>query len=101
MQRAVDLRLEIERNADGSVSLVGKLDRSTLPVFDEAVSGSLSTLVLDLSGLTLIDSAALGHLLRIATTERRDLRLIAPQDAVRHAIEIVRLHLVPGVVLED
>lgn len=101
MRKTESSSLEIEPNSDGSLALIGELDLTTLPIFDAALARSLSPLVLDLSGLRLIDRVGIARLLKIATSDRRRLRLMAPTGQVRHAIHIIRLHLVPGVEVED
>jgi anti-sigma B factor antagonist len=52
------------------------------------------SLVLDLSGVEVIDSAGLGELVLLhmrAGTQDRDLRLAAPNGRIRHLLEITNL----------
>jgi anti-sigma B factor antagonist len=83
-----------ERNGAVIVRLAGELDLYNAPTLrDEllkAADGSPERLVVDLSGLTFIDSTGLGVLIEARTrlTNRRAFLLAAPGLETRRALEI-------------
>jgi anti-sigma B factor antagonist len=83
-----------ERNGAVIVRLAGELDLYNAPTLrDEllkAADGSPDRLVVDLSGLTFIDSTGLGVLIEARTrlTNRRAFLLAAPGLETRRALEI-------------
>ena len=90
------------------VGVTGELDASTAPTFRDALLGQLNrgadSLVVDLRGVTFIDSTGVGSLLRIH--HRQSLlggrvHIVSDQQAVLRVLEIMqltqRLHVVTSV----
>ena len=64
MTESVDAQLRID-TADGVSIVIGELDHATAPVFDDAVGAMVGPwMVVDLAGLTFVDSMGLRALLR-------------------------------------
>jgi len=93
-------RLETRRSGSAHVARVtGELDLSNARELTEgmglAVADDVTLVVLDLSGTTYLDSAAIASLFRLAQRlrdRRQDLRLVVPHDApIRAVIELTRL----------
>lgn len=92
--------MDVVMNEDGGkvVAVVrGEVDADNCDEMGRAVSeGSegASRIVLDLSGLTFIDSSGLGELLRlneIATERGQDFEIVDPSDPVLKVLEITGL----------
>lgn len=91
-------RFEVQQIAcDGTITLVlaGELDLGSRPVLEacltEAPEGETSTVVLDLSKLTLIGSAGVGALLHAArhcAENGVELLVVPGQGAARRALEL-------------
>jgi len=95
-----DGRLNIDAQVDASTStliLAGEVDPHTTDQLDEAVDAALdanSHLVLDLSGVTFIDSAGLRSLIRAQRRTERDggsLVLRSPRPSTLRVLEITGL----------
>jgi anti-anti-sigma factor len=92
-------RVETRRIAETPVvSVVGDADLEVVPELrdhlESAASRSQRSVVLDLSKATLIDSMALGVVLRAAKRLRaqsRELHVVVPQAALRRMFEITLL----------
>jgi anti-sigma B factor antagonist len=92
--------IDAERLAGDVVvlSLHGDLDLHVAPALRKAIASAIdrgtSSLVLDLSGVTFVDSTALGAMLgamkRLQSRQGR-LRIVVPQTNVRRAFEITLL----------
>jgi stage II sporulation protein AA (anti-sigma F factor antagonist) len=87
-------RVEIDLVSDGTIVVVGELDAFTSPQLDDAIDGLDvvgSAVVIDLAGVTFIDSSALqvlvAHHRRLATGERR-LELRNPSDVVIRLLDV-------------
>jgi anti-sigma B factor antagonist len=94
------LTLEARRDADRAVlSLTGDLDLATVPMLREAALTALSTagcatLVLDLAGLTFLDSTGIGcwiELRNLAVDAGQNLELAAVPPAARRTVRIAGL----------
>lgn len=93
------LRLDV--NTDGDrvlVALGGELDLATAPelwaVIDKALADGRRRLVLDLAGLTFVDSTGLGVFVRAGKELRAadgGLTLRSPGERVANLLEITRL----------
>jgi len=89
--------LRITVDADGTdtvVAVAGELDLETSPELRASLDPLGATVVVDLADVTFLDSSAMGAL--VATQKRltRDggrLRLRAPRDNVRGALEVAGL----------
>jgi anti-sigma B factor antagonist len=95
MGRGADL-LTVQESADGW-TVAGEIDASTAPAFDEAMS-DLPTgdgpIVLDLSGVSFIDSSGLRVLISLAgraSDEGRSVALRDPSPTVARLLEITGL----------
>jgi len=80
------------------VAVGGELDMATAPALGRALSdairGADTRVVVDLSGVTFVDSTGLAVLLnaaRRATRAGLSLRVACPSGAARHAIAVARL----------
>jgi anti-sigma B factor antagonist len=97
--------LQVVRHQDSQrVQLIGELDASNAESLVEDLAPELaggSTLTLDLSGLSFIDSMGLRSLLRIAAALDRggELVLHQPQRAVARTFELVGLDKVGNIKL--
>ncbi|MCD9622712.1 STAS domain-containing protein [Rhabdothermincola salaria] len=101
MSADLDQPLKIVVSSEGDtvvVSLTGELDPHTVPMLadelDDAIDGGATSVALDLSGLTFIDSSGLRVV--IATHRRLEesggrLVLRAPSDTVRRLLELTGL----------
>jgi anti-anti-sigma factor len=90
-------RIQIVHGDDGSISVHGELDAYTAPQLDAAINesdSSRSPLVLDLSGVTFIDSSALqvlvAHFQRLSESDCR-LQLRSPSAAVTRLLDVTGL----------
>ena len=82
---------EVTTEQRGDVSIaraVGEVDMATAQDFasalTDAVSGSVTRLVVDLSGMTFMDSSGVGALFRLGgklAERRQELRLVVPRGA--------------------
>ncbi len=88
-----------ERDVAFVVKLVGELDLSTVGVLRGRVGGAFASepmrrrLVIDLGGLTFVDSSGLACLLKVAERARReavDLELIPGPPSVMRLFELTR-----------
>ncbi|MEO7982379.1 MAG: STAS domain-containing protein, partial [Sporichthyaceae bacterium] len=90
------------------VAVVGELDAATAPVLRDAVLGLLNRgvddLVLDLRGVTFVDSTGVGSLLRIHHRQGLvggTVHFVADQPSVLRVLEVMqltrRLHVTPSV----
>jgi anti-sigma B factor antagonist len=93
----VSLAITLEEHPDLTlVSLEGELDIYTVPAFRSGLAGhdpAASQLVIDLSAVTLIDSAGLGALISLrnrATRANRRIGLICP-ERLRRLFQITGL----------
>lgn len=91
---------------DGTLKLLGELDLASEGRLEQAVAeppSDADSLVLDLSGLTFIDSTGLQSLMNVCNmmAGRRELVLRAPQRRVLEVLRMVRVDLWPGVVIEN
>jgi anti-sigma B factor antagonist len=86
-----------------TATLSGELDRlnteDVMPIVGDAVAAGTSCLVIDLGGLTFIDSSGIHALLKLHRTlgtEGIDVRLAVPDDApVRRTLEVANVvHLI-------
>lgn len=97
--------LEITPLPDGrGFSLAGDLDFSTAAPFAEAVRAFPpgDELQLELTDLTLVDSAGLHALLGLARTRRsRSLILVNPRATVMRSFEIASLEQHPAIEIRD
>lgn len=89
------LRAEVEAGEDATVlRLWGEMDISSVgavrPVIDEALAGAPDSLVVDLSGLTFMDSSGIALLLSVAERVER-MRLRHPSDSICRLIELTGL----------
>jgi anti-anti-sigma factor len=80
-------------NGTGILSVVGEIDMATAPEFEQALSSAvrapIERVVVDLTGCTYLDSAALGVLFRCS--EGHQLALVTPDDNLLHVLRIVGL----------
>lgn len=88
-----------------TATLSGELDRfnteDVVPAVGDAVAAGTSCLVIDLGGLTFIDSSGIHALVKLHRTlgaQGTDVRLAVPDDAlVRRTLEVANvLHLIDG-----
>jgi anti-anti-sigma factor len=88
------LRFEVAQSGAGEpVRLTGELDLSSVPEFYERISelANGGRLVLDLSGLTFLDSSGLRALLQLsqqAKDEGFELALVRPSEVVERLLEL-------------
>jgi anti-sigma B factor antagonist len=80
------------------VAVVGEVDLATAPslkaALDAAIRASTGAFVIDLEGVTFMDSAGINVLLRsraLLGREERDVVLICPPGGVLHALEVIRV----------
>jgi anti-sigma B factor antagonist len=94
--------LEVEsRQTDSGVTVLapsGRLDVGGAPALKEAVSEAMKNgqprLVIDMEGVTFVDSSGLGSVvsaLKQVRTSKGDLRLAAPNQQVRVVLELTTL----------
>jgi anti-sigma B factor antagonist len=84
-------RLDLSDDVDGTLVLVGEIDSHTAPALAERLSEAPETLVIDLAGVSFIDSSGLRILVE-AHQARLDadasLTLRSPSAAVQRLLEI-------------
>jgi len=94
-----DIEIEV-RNRDGStvVAARGEVDVATAPALrdglDEALDHDIGTVVVDLTGVTFIDSTGLGVLIgarRRCVEAGRDLRVVVAEPRILKVFEITGL----------
>jgi len=96
------MALEIQsRQADNGVTVVaptGRLDVAGAPTVKEAISEALKNgspkVVLDMEGISFVDSTGLGSViaaLKQIRSSKGDLRLAAPNQQVRVVLELTTL----------
>lgn len=93
------LEVNSERNEDATVvHLTGEVDLRTSPLLREKLlemlGGSSGNIVLDLAGVSYVDSSGVGtivELKRRAMRDKRDVVLVGLQQRVRSLFEITRL----------
>jgi anti-sigma B factor antagonist len=96
------MTLEIQsRQADNGVTVVaptGRLDVAGAPTLKEAISEALKNgeprVVLDMEGISFVDSTGLGSViaaLKQIRSSKGDLRLAAPNQQVRVVLELTTL----------
>jgi anti-sigma B factor antagonist len=100
MSRPVSLEVE-SRQTDSGVTVLapsGRLDVVGAPALKEAVSEAMKNgqprLVIDMEGVTFVDSSGLGSVvsaLKQVRTSKGDLRLAAPNQQVRVVLELTTL----------
>jgi len=81
--------MQIERIEDG-LALHGELDAATGPELDIALLETRGSVVLDLSGITFMDSGGINALLRARALLGREDRMLAlarPSTPVRRTLE--------------
>jgi anti-sigma B factor antagonist len=86
----LDFDLTVARDESGAcrLTLRGELDLATTPRLEDALAEADGNVLLDLRGLTFMDSTGVRVLLEAAEGYRRRLRVIAPDDGdVRVTIE--------------
>ncbi len=92
----ITLDISVQRDAEQCcVRLSGRLDAHQVPAFLAAAEPPAPQTVLDLSGVTFIDSsglAALVRLVRAAQAAGQHLEITHVQDSVRLAMEITGLY---------
>ena len=86
-----DGRLDVSFDFDGALVLVGEIDTYTAPQLSERLAGEPPVEVLDLAGVSFIDSSGLrvlveGHQTRLERGSRLVLR--SPSAAVQRLLEI-------------
>jgi len=84
-------RLDLIDDVDGTLVLVGEIDSHTAPALGERLSGAPENLVVDLAGVSFIDSSGLrilveAHQLRSGADASLTLR--SPSAAVQRLLEI-------------
>ena len=84
-------RLDLTDDVDGALVLVGEIDSYTAPALAERLANEPKVLVVDLAGVTFIDSSGLrilveAHQARIASDASFTLR--SPSAAVQRLLEI-------------
>ncbi|MGW6570132.1 STAS domain-containing protein [Streptomyces sp. NPDC054975] len=94
----LDVEVEIRDDATAVLSVGGELDMETATMLHHHLANQFlhgrRHLVLDLSGLSFMDSSGLNVLIRAARDAREaqgDLHLVAPTPAVRRILEITGL----------
>jgi anti-sigma B factor antagonist len=101
MTDVADFRVEFPGPAGETAVVVasGELDLHSSPPFKEALVGAIeggaSRVVVDLSGVTFIDSSALGALIggaRRAALGGSELMIVCPPGSVARVIELTGLH---------
>jgi anti-sigma B factor antagonist len=84
-------RLDLSDDVDGTLVVVGEIDSHTAPALAERLSGDPEIVVIDLAGVSFIDSSGLRILIE-AHRSRIDadtsLTLRAPSAAVQRLLEI-------------
>jgi anti-anti-sigma factor len=88
---AEETRLEMDRDVDGALVLAGEIDSYTAPELAELLAGEPPVEVVDVAGVTFIDSSGLrvlveAHHRRAAQGSRLVLR--APSAPVQRLLEI-------------
>jgi anti-sigma B factor antagonist len=87
--------LRVEKQADGSLALVGELDMASAPQLRAALEPLLTAgpmpVTLDLSGLQFCDSTGIGALVWAHVSMPDRLVLRAPTDRVRNLLMITNL----------
>jgi anti-anti-sigma factor len=94
------------------VGVAGELDAATAPALRDAVLGLLNrgvdSLVLDLRGVTFVDSSGVGSLLRVhhrQTLLGGRVHFVVDQPSVLRVLDLMqllrRLHVVPSVAAAD
>jgi anti-anti-sigma factor len=83
----------VQAGPEEPVRLVGELDLSTVPEFYERISelANGGRLVLDLSGITFLDSSGLRALLQLSQQSKEDgfeLALIRPSEVVERLLDL-------------
>lgn len=85
-------RLNIDRTGDGRFDVVGEIDAHSAPALAAALEESTAdTIVVDMSGVTFMDSSGLRVLLALAersTTGGRSLRIAQPSRPIMRLFEI-------------
>jgi len=101
MGEFADFRVELLRPADdvAVVEAAGELDIHTSAVFKDSLVGAIeegaTRVVVDLTGVTFIDSSALGALVggaRRSAEVGRELMIVCPAGSVARVIEITGLN---------
>ncbi|HEX3509377.1 MAG TPA: STAS domain-containing protein [Candidatus Dormibacteraeota bacterium] len=96
------MSLEVQaRQTDGGVTVLapsGRLDVAGAPSLKEAVTEAVKTgpqkVVIDLEGVSFVDSTGLGSViaaLKLVRSSKGDLRLAAPNQQVRVVLELTTL----------
>ena len=100
--RQTALTLEVQtRQTDKGVTVLapsGRLDVTGAPALKDAVSDAVKAgqprLVIDMEGVSFVDSTGLGSVisaLKLARSSKGDLRLAAPNQQVRVVLELTTL----------
>ena len=101
MADLADFRVEFLGPADETAVVMasGELDMNTSPEFKAslvgAIEGDAARVVVDLTGVTFIDSSALGALIggaRRSALTGTELMIVCPEGSVARVIEITGLH---------
>ena len=76
----LDFDLTVAQDAQGGsrVTLRGELDLGSAPQLEQALGATNGRVVLDLSGLTFMDSTGVRVLLEAAERSRGELRIVPP-----------------------
>ncbi|CUR55778.1 Anti-anti-sigma regulatory factor (Antagonist of anti-sigma factor) [metagenome] len=98
--------MELEKTVDGQVAVlrcVGRLNMVAAPrlraTIEQAVADGQSRVVVDLSGVTFVDSSGLGSLiggLKVARTAGGDLRIAGPPEQVMTVLKLTNLDRILG-----
>jgi len=84
-------RLDLSDDVDGTLVLVGEIDSHTAPALAERLSGAPESLVVDLAGVSFIDSSGLRILVeahQARVDAEASLTLRSPSAAVQRLLEI-------------
>jgi anti-sigma B factor antagonist len=84
-------RLDLTDDVDGTLILVGEIDSYTAPALAERLADESKVLVVDLAGVTFIDSSGLRILVeahRARIDSDASLTLRSPSAAVQRLLEI-------------
>jgi anti-anti-sigma factor len=95
---------EIEvRSSEGVCYVSGELDLASAAEFHRFVTEAADPsreLVLDVGGLTFVDSTGMRAIARLASSCRHGVVLRHPRPVVRKVFDIVQMEKMPGIRLE-
>ena len=82
-------RLNIDRTGDGRFDVVGEIDAHSAPALAAALEESTAdTIVVDMSGVTFMDSSGLRVLLALTERSSPSLRLAQPSRPIMRLLEV-------------